>query len=185
MPHSHSVDNCSLRYYRKDRQLDFGKSRSSTQFSQQNLQPASRRFWAYVCAFGPGLMAMMAMMEMMMMVMVMVMVPKVLSQVGWLRQHQRQSFHRLKAFYWPKLPDTQSFQSAQRFFWKRCPSQARLRNTLSIRLSIRLAIRLSIRPSIRLSGGLSSGHSRMLSMCVLAPAKPVGSQDCLSTASRI
>jgi hypothetical protein len=30
----------------------------------------------------------------------------VLRQVGWLRQHQRQSFHRLRAFYWPKLPQT-------------------------------------------------------------------------------
>jgi hypothetical protein len=106
MPHSHSVDNCSLRFCGKGRQLDLGKSRSRTQFSQRNQLPASDRFWAYVCVFGP-------------VVMEMVMVPKTLSQVGWLRQRQHQSIHRLKAFYWPKLPETQSFQSAQRFLWKR------------------------------------------------------------------
>jgi len=33
---------------------------------------------------------------------------KALSQVGWLRQRQCQSFNRLNAFYWPKLPQTQS-----------------------------------------------------------------------------
>jgi hypothetical protein len=33
---------------------------------------------------------------------------KALSQVGWLRQRQCQSFNRLKAFYWLKLPQTQS-----------------------------------------------------------------------------
>jgi len=38
------------------------------------------------------------------MVMVTVMVPKALSQVDWLRQHQCQSFNSLKVFYWPKLP---------------------------------------------------------------------------------
>jgi len=35
-----------------------------------------------------------------MVMMVMVMVPKALSQVGWLRQRQCQSINRLKAFYW-------------------------------------------------------------------------------------
>ena len=55
---------------------------------------------------------------MVMMVMVMVMVPKALSQVGWLRQCQCQSFNRLK----PSIG--QSFhklrvQWAQRFLWKR------------------------------------------------------------------
>jgi hypothetical protein len=33
---------------------------------------------------------------------------KALSQVGWLCQRQCQSFNRLNAFYWPKLPQTQS-----------------------------------------------------------------------------
>jgi hypothetical protein len=47
-------------------------------------------------------------MVMMVIVMVMVMVPKALSQVGWLCQRQCQSFNRLKAFYWPKLQQTQS-----------------------------------------------------------------------------
>jgi hypothetical protein len=47
-------------------------------------------------------------MVMMVIVMVMVMVPKALSQVGWLCQRQCQSFNRLKAFYWPKLPQIQS-----------------------------------------------------------------------------
>jgi hypothetical protein len=39
-------------------------------------------------------------MAMAMMVLVMVIsVPEVLRQVGWLCQRQRQSFHRLRAFY--------------------------------------------------------------------------------------
>ena len=100
MPHSHGVDNCSLRLCRKGRQLDLGESRSPTQFSERNLRPVSCRFRVYVCAFEPGLM---------------VTVPKALTQVGWLRQCQYQSFNRLKAFYWPKLPETQSFPSAQSF----------------------------------------------------------------------
>jgi hypothetical protein len=54
--------------------LDLGESRSPTQFSQRNLQPVSRRFWAYVCAFGPGLMVMMVMVMMAMVMMAMVMV---------------------------------------------------------------------------------------------------------------
>jgi len=82
MPQDHGVDNCSLRFCRKGRQLDLGESRSPTQFSQWSLQPVSRRFWAYVCAFGPGLMVMMVMV--MVMVIVTVMVLKALSQVGWL-----------------------------------------------------------------------------------------------------
>jgi hypothetical protein len=54
---------------------------------------ASHGLWAYVCAFGPGLMVMKAMVMMAMvmtaMVMVAVMVisvPEALRQVGWLRQ---------------------------------------------------------------------------------------------------
>jgi len=109
MPQGHGVDNCSLRFCRKGRQLDLGESRSPTQFSQRNLQPVSRQFWAYAYAFGPGLMVtmVMVMMAMVMMVMVMmvmvmvivmVMVPKALSQVGWLRQCQIQSINRLRAY---------------------------------------------------------------------------------------
>jgi hypothetical protein len=97
MPHSHGVDNCSLRFSKKGRLLDFGESRSPTQIFQRNQLPASHRFWAYVCAFGPGLMVMMAMV-MMAMVMVII-VPEALRQVGWLRQRQHRSFHRLRAFY--------------------------------------------------------------------------------------
>jgi hypothetical protein len=37
------------------------------------MLPASYRFWVYVCAFGPGLMVLMAMVAMMVMVMVEVM----------------------------------------------------------------------------------------------------------------
>ena len=59
---------------------------------------ASYRLWAYVCAFGLGLMVMMVMVMMAMMMMAMVMmamvivsvmviiVPEALTQVGWLRQ---------------------------------------------------------------------------------------------------
>jgi len=90
MPHDHGVDNCSLRFCRNGRQLDLGESRSPTQIFQRNLLLASHGLWAYVCAFGPGLMVMMAMvMTAMVMVMVSVMViivPEALRQVGWLRQ---------------------------------------------------------------------------------------------------
>ena len=43
-------------------------------------------------------------MMVMVMVMVMAMVPKALSRVGWLRQHQCESINRVQAIYWPKLP---------------------------------------------------------------------------------
>jgi biopolymer transport protein ExbB/TolQ len=76
----------------------------------------------YAYAFGLGLMVMMVMVMglvmVLVMVMVMVMVQNALSQVGWLRQRQRQSFNRLKAFYRPKLPQTQSFHTAKSFPWK-------------------------------------------------------------------
>jgi len=89
MPHGHGVDNCCLTSCRKGRQLDLGEGRSPTQIFLRNLLPASHRFWAYACAFGPGLMVMMAMVMMAMaMVSVMVIiVPEALRQVGWLRQH--------------------------------------------------------------------------------------------------
>jgi hypothetical protein len=51
--------------------------------------PTSHRLWAYVCAFGPGLMVMMAMVMMAMVMMAMVMViivPEALRQVGCLCQ---------------------------------------------------------------------------------------------------
>jgi len=100
MLHTHGVDNCSLRFRREGRQLDLGESRSPTQIFQQNLVPASDRLWAYVRAFGPGLMGKMAMaMAMVMVLAIVIIVPEVLIQVGWLRQHQHQSFHRLRAFY--------------------------------------------------------------------------------------
>jgi hypothetical protein len=47
----HCVDNCSLRFCSKGRQLDLGESRSLTQFSQWTLQPVSLRFLAYAYAF--------------------------------------------------------------------------------------------------------------------------------------
>jgi hypothetical protein len=102
IPQGYGVDNYSLRFCRKGRQLDLRESRSPTQFSQRNLQPVSNRFWAYGYPSGLGLMVMMVMvmtvMVMMVMVMmVMVMVPKALSQVGWLCQCQSQSINRLRA----------------------------------------------------------------------------------------
>ena len=100
MLHGHGVDNSSLRFCRKGRQLDLGESRSPTQIFQQNLLLASHRLWAYVCAFGPGLMVMMAMV---MVLVIVIIVLEALRQVGWLCQHQHQSFHRLRAFYKPKL----------------------------------------------------------------------------------
>jgi hypothetical protein len=98
MPHDHGVDNCSLRFCRNGRQLDLGESRSPTQIYQRNLLLASHGLWAYGCAFGPGLMVMMAMVMMAMVMMAMVMTAMVmvsvmviivleaLRQVGWLRQ---------------------------------------------------------------------------------------------------
>ena len=93
MPHDHGVDNCSLRFCKNGRQLDLGESRSPTQIFQGNLLLASHGLWAYVCAFGPGLIVTMGMVMMAMVMMVMVMVsvmviivPEALRQVGWLRQ---------------------------------------------------------------------------------------------------
>jgi len=63
-------------------------------------------------------MVMMVMVIVMVMVMVMVMVPKALSQVGWLATSMSMSKNRLKAFYWPKLPQTQSFHLVKSFPWK-------------------------------------------------------------------
>jgi hypothetical protein len=58
-----------------------------------------------------------------MVMMVMVMVPKALSQVGWLHQWQSQSINRLKACE-PKLPETESFTLAKasrvKFYSSRC-----------------------------------------------------------------
>ena len=98
MPHDHGVDNCSLRFCRNGRQLELGESRSPTQIFQRNLLLASHGLLAYVCAYGPGLMVMMAMVIMAMAMMALVMtalvmvsvmviiVPEALRQVGWLRQ---------------------------------------------------------------------------------------------------
>jgi len=51
MLHGHGVDNCSLRFCKKGRQLDLGESRSPTQIFQWNLLLASHRPWVNVCAF--------------------------------------------------------------------------------------------------------------------------------------
>jgi len=83
MPHGHGVDNCCLRFSRTGRQLDLGESRSPTQIFQRNLLLASHGLWAYVYAFGPGLMVMMAMVMVSVMV---ITVPEALRQVGWLCQ---------------------------------------------------------------------------------------------------
>ena len=69
MPHSHHVNNCSLRFCKRGSQLDLGESRSLTEIFQRNLVPASHRLWEYVCAFSLGLMEMMAMAMAMAMVM--------------------------------------------------------------------------------------------------------------------
>jgi len=106
MPHGHGVDNYSVRFCKKGRQMDLGESGSPTQIFQRNLLPASNRLWVYVCLFSPGLMVMMAMVMMAMVMMAMVMVsviviivPEALREVGCLCQHQHQSFHRLRAFH--------------------------------------------------------------------------------------
>jgi hypothetical protein len=59
-----------------------------------------------VCKFGPGLrvmivivMAMAMVMAMVLVIVIVIIVSEVLRQVGWLCQHQHQSFYRLRAFY--------------------------------------------------------------------------------------
>jgi len=106
MPHCHNVDNCSVRYCRTGRYMHLGESRSRTQIVKQNLLPTLHRLWWYVCIVGLWLKVIV--MVLMVMVMVTVTVLKALSQVHWLSQRQCQSFNRVKAFYWPKLPQTQS-----------------------------------------------------------------------------
>jgi len=104
MPHGHGVDYCSIKFRRKGRQFDLGVSRSPTQIFQRNLVPTFYQLWAYVCAFGLGLMEIMAMamvmaMAMALVIVIVIIVPEVLRQVGWLHQHQHQSFVRLRAFH--------------------------------------------------------------------------------------
>jgi len=86
MPHGHGVDNCSLRFCRKGRQLDLGESRSPTQIFQWNLLLASHQLWAYVYALGLMVMMAMVMMAMMMVSVIVIIVPEASRQVGWLRQ---------------------------------------------------------------------------------------------------
>jgi len=43
MPYGHGVDNCSLPFCRKGRQLELEKSRFPTKIFQWNLLPASHR----------------------------------------------------------------------------------------------------------------------------------------------
>jgi len=105
MPHeSHGIANCSHRFRRKGRQLQFGESRSPTQIVQWKLVPTSHRLWAYVCRIGLGLIEIFAMvmamatvmaMAMVLVIVIMIIVPEVLRQVGSLHQHQHQSFYRL------------------------------------------------------------------------------------------
>jgi hypothetical protein len=58
--------------------LDLGESRSLTQIFQLNPLLAFYGLWAYVCAFGPELMVMMAMVMMAMVMMAMVMMAMVM-----------------------------------------------------------------------------------------------------------
>jgi len=91
MPYGQGVDNCTLRFCRNGRQFDLGVSRSPTQIVLWNLVPAYHQFWVYVCAFGLGLMEIMAMamamaMAMLLVIVIEIIVSEVLRQVGWLRQ---------------------------------------------------------------------------------------------------
>jgi len=98
------VDNRSIRFRSKGRQLELGESRSPIEIFQRNLVPAPNWLWPYVRSFGLGLMEMMAMamanakaMALAMVLVILIIVPEVLIQVGWLHQCQHQSFHRLWA----------------------------------------------------------------------------------------
>jgi len=52
IPHGNGVENCSMRFCRKGRQLDLGESRSPTQIFQWNQLLTSHWLWVYVYAFG-------------------------------------------------------------------------------------------------------------------------------------
>jgi len=164
MPHGHGIDNCSLRFCRNDRQLDLGESRSATQIFQRNLLPASHRLWAYVCAFGPELMVMMAkvmMVKVMMaMVMVSVKVSVMVSVMVVIVPEALKTSRLATSTLASKLPQTQSFPPAKRFPWKPLllPKRSSLERSSQAWLNSR---RLSSRLSSRLScaSGLSSGLS--------------------------
>ena len=51
IPHGHGVDNCSLRFCKKGRQFDLGKSRSPTRIFQRNQLLTSHRLWVYMYTF--------------------------------------------------------------------------------------------------------------------------------------
>jgi hypothetical protein len=142
MPHGHDVDNCSLRFCRKGRQLDLGESRSPTQIFQRNLLPASHRLWAYVCAFGPGLMVMMAkvMMAMVMVSVMVIIVPEALKT-------SRLATSTLAS----KLPQTQSFPSAKSFPWKTLllPKRGSLKQALKQALKHQRALKQTLSDNVQ------------------------------------
>jgi len=193
MPQGHGVDNCSLRFCRRGRQLDFGEGRSPTQFSKRNLHPVFHQFWAYAYAFGPGLMIIMVIVLVMVLAMVMVMmtvmvmVPKALRQVGWLRQLQCQSINRLK----PSIG--QSFhklriQSAQRFLWKCYSCRSSALSSVALKQALKQALKSALNQTLNqalkpaLYQALKPARKRpriILSMSVSAPATTISSQGWL------
>jgi hypothetical protein len=115
-------------------------------------------------------------MMVMVMVMVMVMESKALSQVDWLRQ--RQSFNRLKAFYWQKLPQTQSFHTAKSFPWKSLllPKRGSLKGGSLKGGSLKQALKQAIKQALKHQRALK----RTRSDCVYSTgitAKTAGSKD--------
>jgi hypothetical protein len=94
MPHGYGVENWMVRFCKKGRLLDIWQSRSPIEISSVIYRSCPTN-----CGHMGAHSGLIMMMVMVMMVSVMVIIVlEALRQVGWLRQHWPQSFHRLRAF---------------------------------------------------------------------------------------
>ena len=98
----------------------------------------------------------------MVMVMLMVMVPKALSQVGWLRQRQCHSINRLNpsiGWSFHKL----RVQSAQRFGWKCYSCRSSALSSVALKQSLKKALKQALSGS---QAGLEAATRDALNECV-------------------
>jgi len=128
-----------------------------------------------VCAFGLGLMVMVIVLLMV------IIVPEEIGQVDWLRQRQHQSFHRLRAFYWPKLPQTESFPSTKSFPWKTLlhPKLGSLKRG-SLKQALKQAIKQAVKQDLKQALKCQRAFKRTFSNSVYntgITAKTTGSKD--------
>ena len=109
------------------------------------------------------------------MVTVTVMVPKALSQVGWLRQRQCQSFNRLNTIYWPQFTQTQSSIGPK--IPVECYSCRNAAfSSAALKQALNQALNHTLKPALKPA---LQRPLKMLSMSVSALSKPVGSKDWL------